>query len=229
MAERLTVSMATPRLDRAFSPADLAAVEAAVHQVETRSPGEIVPYAVERSDGYTEAAWTVATLGALLGALASAAFHAALGGWLEEPALWAAGPPAAGATLGYLVAAVWPMLRVRLTPAHLVAHRVHQRAAAAFLEQEVFRTRSRTGILIFVSLLERRVVVLADAGINARVAQAEWEAIVAEVVLGMRKGEPGPTLAAAIRRSGDLLAAHGLARGADDRDELPDQLQRRRE
>jgi putative membrane protein len=221
------MTRSAPRLDRAFSAVDLDTIEAAVRDVETRSPGEIVPYAVDHSDAYADSAWTAATLGALLGALAAAVWHH-LGWWIEEPALWIAGAPVTGAALGYLIAALWPAFRVRLAPAHLVAHRVQQRAAAAFVEQQVFATRARTGILIFLSLLERRVVVLADAGINARVSQGEWDAVVAGIVAGMRRGEPGPALAAAIRRCGELLATHGFAR-AGDRDELSDELRRRRE
>jgi putative membrane protein len=59
-------------LERFFSPADHAAIESAVREAETRSAGEIVPYAVERSDRYARAVWTAATLGALAGALAAA-------------------------------------------------------------------------------------------------------------------------------------------------------------
>lgn len=227
-APETVVTRPAPRLDRAFSNVDLDTIETAVRDVETRSPGEVVPYAVDRSDAYAESAWTAATLGAVLGALAAAVWNH-LGWWIEEPALWIAGPPVAGAALGYLIAALWPAFRVRLAPAHQVAHRVQQRAAAAFVEQEVFATRARTGILIFLSLLERRVVVLADAGINARVSQGEWDAVVAGIVAGMRRGEPGPALATAIRRCGELLATHGFARPSSDRDELSDELRRRRE
>jgi len=215
-------------VDSAFSPADLAAVEAAVHEVEARSPGEVVPYAVNRSDGYAEGAWTGATFGALAGGLIAALLHIGLGR-PEATALWVAGLPAGGAAIGYALAVAWPRLRLRLVAAHTVEHRVHQRAVAAFVEQEVFHTRARTGILIFLSLLERRVVVLADSGINARVDQEEWDAVVAEIVGGMRRGEPGAALASAIRRCGNLLAAHGFARAPDDRDELSDELRRRPE
>jgi hypothetical protein len=60
------------RLDTAFSPDDLAAIEAAVREVESRSPGEVVPYATDRSDAYPEVAWITAAMGALLGGLAVA-------------------------------------------------------------------------------------------------------------------------------------------------------------
>jgi putative membrane protein len=216
-------------VDRVFSSSDRSAIEAAVREAETRSPGEIVPYAVDRSDAYAEGTWAAATFGAMLGGLAAALLHVVPTAWGEAPPQWGAGLPALGAALGYVLGVAWPAFRLRLVPAHTVAHRVQQRAVAAFVEQEVFLTEARTGILIFVSLLERRVLVLGDSGINARVAQNDWDAIVALVVGGMRRGEPGSALAAAIRRAGDLLAAHDLRRRPDDRDELPDELRRRPE
>src|SRR5262245_7681 len=219
------------RLDVAFAAEDHAAIQAAVRDVETQSPGEIVPYAVDRSDSYREAAWITATLGALLAGLITAVAIGArvFGEGLGEAIFWIAGPPTVGAAVGYLLGAVWPALRVRLVHADVVEHRVRQRAFAAFVEQEVFSTRARSGILLFLSLLERRVVVLTDAGINARVPQDEWDAIVAGIVTGMRQGRPGPALATAIRYCGTLLAAQGFTRRSDDTDELTDELRRRPE
>jgi putative membrane protein len=223
--------MSTRRLDAVFAPEDLAAIEAAVRDVESQSPGEIVPYAVDRSDSYREAAWIAATLGALLAGLVTALVSGAraLGEGLGDAVLWVAGPPTVGAAIGYLLGAAWPALRVRLVHADVIEHRVRQRAFSAFVEQEVFRTRARTGILLFLSLLEHRAVVLTDAGINARVPQHEWDAIVAGIVTGMRHGRPGPALATAIRYCGNLLAGQGLTRGSDDTDELTDELRRRPE
>ena len=134
----------------------------------SRSPGEIVPYAVDRSDSYREAAWITATLGALLAGLITALVSSAraLGEGLGDAVLWIGGPPTVGAAIEYLLGAVWPALRVRLVHADVIEHRVRQRAFSAFVEQEVFRTQARTGILLFLSLLEHRVVVLTDAGIS---------------------------------------------------------------
>ncbi len=106
---------------------------------------------------------------------------------------------------------------------------MRQRALAAFVEEEVFRTEARTGVLLFLSMLERRVVVLADAGINARVGQSEWDAVSAGIVDGIRRGQPGAALAAAIRACGDLLAVHGFRSRTADRDELSGELRRREE
>jgi putative membrane protein len=133
-------------------------------------------------------------------------------------------PPAAGGALALLAVHLAPALRRWLAGTELIDRRTRQRAAAAFVEQEVFRTAQRTGILIFLSLFERRVVVLADSGIHARVADGEWDAMVARIVEGIRRGDPGAALAAAIRDCGDLLVRHGLRHQAGREGEPGDHL-----
>ena len=214
-------------LERFFSPADHAAIEAAVREVEARSAGEIVPYAVERSDRYTRALWAAATLGALVGALAAALIRWAVDLWGGPVALWIALPPASGAALGWLAALTLPALRRLLVPPEVLAERVRQRATQAVVEEEVFRTRDRSGILIFVSLFERHDVVRADRGLDGVVTPREWEEVVAGIVSGMRRGQPGPALADGIRQCARL--AGRLPPRPDDRDELPGQLRLGRE
>jgi putative membrane protein len=214
-------------LERFFAPADHAAIEAAVREVETGSAGEIVPYAVERSDRYIRALWTASTLGALVAALAAALARWAGESWVGPISLWIALPPGAGAALGWLTALAFPTLCRVLVPPDVLAERVRQRATQAFVEEEVFRTRERTGILIFLSLLERRVVILADRGLDGRVAAHEWEEVVAGIATGMRRGRPGPALAEGIRRCAGLAAR--LPPRSDDRDELSGQLRLGRE
>jgi len=211
-----------------FSQDDLREIEGAVHEAERRSAGEIVPYAVSHSDHYEASAWKGAALGAFAAAVAAGVARWIGDSWGVPSLAWVTAPALVGGALGWLAAAIRP-LKLALAGAAKVEHRVRQRAAAAFLENEVFKTRGRTGVLIFLSLFERRVVVLADAGINARVGQHEWDAIVAGVVDGIRAGRPGKALAGAIARCGDLLERHQLAPAADDADELPDRLQMREE
>lgn len=112
-------------------------------------------------------------------------------------------------------------------PSDVLTERVRQRATQAFVEEEVFRTRARSGILIFLSLFERRVVVLADRGLERHVTPGEWEEVVAGIAAGMRRGQPGPALAEGIRRCASLAAR--LPPRPDNRDELPDQLRLGRE
>jgi putative membrane protein len=215
--------------DRVFGADERAAVEAAVREVEARSAGEIVPYVVDRSDAYPNASWKGAAMGALLGPLVAILIFRLGGFWWTHVYLWMAVPALAGAAAGFLLSELLPSLRRQLAGPESLALRVHRRAAAAFLEREVFRTVERTGILIFVSLFERRVVVLADSGIQAKVSQAEWDAIAARLAEQLRRGQGGTGLAAAVRECGELLERQGVARRPDDTNELSDTLQRRRE
>lgn len=212
-----------------FSGDDLGEIERAVKAAELRTSGEIVPYAVGRCNHYEVALWKAATLGALLGAVAAAIAFDIGGFWGQGVPLWIVAPPAAGAAIGFLLAALLPAVKRLLIPKEELAAAVASRASAAFLEQEVFKTRERTGILIFVALFERRVAVLGDSGINAKVEQGDWDAVVAEIVAGIRAGRPGAALARGIEMCGSLLERHRVERRTDDTDELDDRLRFREE
>ena len=47
----------------------------------------------------------------------------------------------------------------------------------AFVEERVSATRERTGVLLYVSLLEREVAILPDLGLDGRVPRAEWNEV----------------------------------------------------
>lgn len=209
-----------------FSPAELDAVRVAVEEAERRTSGEIVPYVVPASDGYVNALWKGAALGAVAGPLLALAVYHAADLWGTHLNLWIALPAAAGAAAGFLLTAFVPVVKRWLAGDEILDLRARQRAEMAFLEEEVFRTRDRTGILLFLSLFEHRVVVLGDAGINRKVEQGQWEGIVADMVAGIRSGRPGSALAQAIRHCGELLERHGVALQAGDVNELPNELRR---
>lgn len=204
---------------------DLEAVRAAVAEAEQRTSGEIVPYFVEESDAYPSALWKGTALGAFAGALLAEALFFLVDAWGLIP-LWIAAPAFAGGAAGFLLAAYVPAVKRWMAGDNLLDLRTRQRAEMAFLEEEVFRTRERTGILLFLSLFEHRVVVLGDSGINAKVEPGQWDGIVQTIVAGLRAGRPGEALVAGIRQCGELLERHGVAIQPDDRDELPNELRR---
>ena len=210
-------------LESFFVAADRDAIAAAVAAAERETGGEIVPFAVAASDGYEVAAWKGATLGALLGVLAAAVVHrvAALWGTSE---LWLLAPAIVGAALGFVLGQFAAPVRRWLVGREVLEREVQQRAQEAFLSQEIFRTRDRTGILIFVSLFERQVTVLADSGIHAAVEAGAWRDLVDELAAGIRRGEAGPAMVRAVERCGALLRTHQVERRAEDVNELPDQL-----
>jgi putative membrane protein len=213
------------RVDRFLRAEDMAAIESAVCEAESACGGEIVPYVVDASDAYPGALWTAAALGAVAAPLAAAGLVAWLDPWGLWP-LWMTLPPLAGAGVGWLAARWIEPLRRALVPAPVAERRVAQRAAAAFLAEELFLTRDRTGILLFVSLFEHRVVVLADEGIDRRVPAGAWDEVVADTVAGLRAGRHGAALVAGVARLGELLAEHGVDRADDDRDELANRVRR---
>jgi putative membrane protein len=207
----------------ALSAADRDELARAVAAAERRTSGEVVISIVESCDDYQHASWKGMALGALGGVLLAAGVYATGRVWWSVW-LWILAPASAGAAVGYLAATMSDGLRRRLVAPELLAHRVDQRAAAAFLRAGLSRTRDRTGILIFLALFEHRVEVLADTGISATVAQADWDAIAGDIAAGMKSGAPMPALLHAIERCGELLESHRLAPRPDDSDELPNRV-----
>ncbi|MBI5899893.1 MAG: TPM domain-containing protein [Rhodocyclales bacterium] len=96
-----------------------------------------------------------------------------------------------------------------------------QRAAELFAVERVWDTEENSGILIYVLLADRRVEILADRGITARVPQAEWDAICRGMEQGFRAGGWREGALAAVNRASELLAEHFPAAGRNP-NELPD-------
>ncbi|HEV7507120.1 MAG TPA: hypothetical protein VGS07_19680 [Thermoanaerobaculia bacterium] len=215
--------------DHFFSEADREAIRTTVREAESRTSGEIVPYVVDHSDDYASASWKGAALGALLAPLIALAIYRWTNVWGIPLAYWIALPAPIGGAAAYLVAAFLPPVRRWLTGEHVLEARVRRRAAVAFLDQEVFHTENRTGILLFVSLFERRVVLLADSGIHQKVEEGQWESITRRLATEIRHGRPGPGLVEAIRECGELLARHHVEIRPGDRNELSDELRRERD
>jgi putative membrane protein len=218
--------------DPLFTEAELEQIRQAVAAAETRTAGEIVPYVVGRSGDYEVAVWRAASAGAVAAgalALAVAWLYDGWGlGWLYSA--WAmALVMTLGGALGAVAASASDALRRTLAGAPLLDESVHRRAAQAFADEEVFDTRDRTGILLFVSLFEHRIEVVGDAGINAKVEPAEWAEVVDLVRRGVRSGDLAGGLVEAIGKCGDLLHRRGVAVRPDDTDELPDDVRVRDE
>jgi putative membrane protein len=85
---------------------------------------------------------------------------------------------------------------------------VREAALRSFYEKGLHRTREGTGILFYLSRLERKVWVLADRGIHGKIHQNTWNRLAAMVSQGMREGHGCEALLDAVREAGVLLAAH---------------------
>lgn len=117
----------------------------------------------------------------------------------------------------------WPPLKMRLIPKRTKLRRAARSAREQFLEQGLHHTRERSGLLIYVSVGERYVEILADKGINEKVDQSQWDAIVADFVQAVKQGRTAEGFEQAIAACGAILAEHFPA-APGDRNELPDHL-----
>jgi putative membrane protein len=209
------------RIRTLFAARDLEAVREATTAAEARTAGEIVPYIVERVVERDEARWRGATLGALGAALIAGVVHAVGHYWSGVGVWWITVPAIVGAGFGYVVTDIHAIARWLIPEDHF-DRAVRLRAEAAFLEEEVFATRDRTGILLFLALFERRAVILADEGIHRRVPQDTWQDLVDDMIAGIKAGRAADALVEAITRCGELLEQYRVERRPDDEDELPD-------
>lgn len=210
-----------------FSAADLERIRLATQGAEARTSGEVVSYCVSRSDEYPEATWKACGLGALSAVLFATCWHAWAGYWGAD-VLWILAPPWVGAAFGWLIARSGGVRRALLNE-EIVERRVRLRAESAFLEEEVFKTRERTGVLLFLSLFEHRVVVLADEGIHRQVAETEWKGISDRLARGIKEGRAAQALIESIEACGELLEHRRVERRDDDENELGDELRIRNE
>ena len=96
-----------------------------------------------------------------------------------------------------------------------------QRAAQLFSELRVWDTEYNCGVLIYVQLHDRRVEILADRGISARVKQQDWDAICRRLEQAYGRGEYEAGTLAALDEVTALLQQHFPA-GSSDANELPD-------
>jgi putative membrane protein len=96
---------------------------------------------------------------------------------------------------------------------------VKEAAEIQFWQKGIYRTREETGVLIYVSVFERRVWVLGDRGVNAKIPEGHWGGVVDTIVQGIRAGRPAESICQAVARVSDVLAEKFPVR-AGDTDEL---------
>jgi putative membrane protein len=95
-----------------------------------------------------------------------------------------------------------------VTRPSVLAQWVWLRAELEFHREGLSHTVDRTGILILLSMFERRAVVLADKGINEKLEQNVWQEVIDSVIDGVKKDQLADNLELAIKQCGNLLAKH---------------------
>jgi putative membrane protein len=195
---------------------DRGRITAAIRDVERQTSGELVTVVAAASDGYAAFPLLTAAFLALLTPAVA---------WIAAPVLDSLDVYAVQLGVFILVAAaaLWRPLRMRLVPAAVKRRQASRLAREQFHALGLDQTRGRTGILLFVSVAERYVEILADRSIDEKVPPGTWKEIVAAFTRQVREGKIADGFVGALAACGALLISH-FPRAADDRNELPDVL-----
>jgi putative membrane protein len=202
---------------RFFNAAEKEAIEAATREAELRTIGEIAVMVVDASSRYREAEVLGGiTLGNILALLVAVFFfHESI--WWYVPLTFVFFFPS------WLLFRKMPILKIHFTGPARLESAVQRRALRAFYEKGLYRTAKNTGVLFFISILERKVWVLADKGIYEKITQVRLNDFAIAVSDGIRQGRAAEALAAAIREAGELLGEH-FPIGDGDTNELSDAI-----
>jgi putative membrane protein len=208
-----------------FTDKDLQRIREAVQAAEHRTRGEIVPMVVPASGFYREAGHRagLALAFLVLTVLITADLHWQFWWWNRHPAGWILLITGLSYLAGQWAGAFPSWVRLFASDQRM-AMKVQRRAEQAFYQHGLHKTREGTGVLIMISLLERRVQILADRTINERVPPGTWDEMVRILTQGIKEGRAAEALCHAIASCGTLLATHFPAHPGDNPDELADNL-----
>ena len=218
-----------------FTPADHALVTAAVTQAERASDGEIVTIVTDKSDSYHDVGLHYAVLAMLLVPALLAFLPQSVIDWATALFLgWNAGLARGVAmailfallALAFLIvrfALAYMPLRMALTPGSTKSRRVQRRALQLFRVGAERRTVGRTGVLLYLSLLEHRAEIIADEAIHSKVEPEVWGDAMAVLIENVKAGRPGEGMAKAVEQIGKVLKAR-VPKTVSDTNELPDRL-----
>jgi putative membrane protein len=218
-----------------LSEADRERVAAAVAKAEAASDGEIVTIVAPRSDAYHDVALHYAVLLMLFVPAFWAFAPQSLVDWAASQLLgWNAElsrelvmlymfAKLAGTFLVVRLVFAWMPLRLALTPGRTKSRRVHRKAVDLFRASCELKTRGRTGVLLYLSLAERRAEIVADEAIASQVDTEVWGEAMAALIDEVKQGRPGHGMALAVEKIGGVLAPI-LPPKSDNPDELPNRL-----
>jgi len=216
------------KLNQRFTDAELNRIKEAVKNAEDKISGEIVPVIVESSGNYTSANYKAAMLASSFAFVIMIVLDRYL--VTDANLIFFYDPVfifivvAVSGILASFIPNISESIKRRLITTDELAFNSRQRAETIFLEEEVFNTRQRTGIMIFISFFEHQVIVMADKGINKVVDQKQWDKMVAELIQNIRQGKIVDGMESAIKQCGELLLEKGFVITPDDINELGDDL-----
>lgn len=126
--------------------------------------------------------------------------------------------------IGFLLPLSIPTIRLIFINNVTEQRRVDTNARDVFLHEEVFKTNSRTAVLIYISLLEHKVDVIGDTAIYSKTNDSDWDKIVETITKEIRKNTLFHGIVKAIDASKKLLIEKGFSGNGNQENELPNHL-----
>jgi putative membrane protein len=200
-------------------------IDQCVVAFEAHTGAQVVTAVVEKSDNYPEIPWKAFALGASVTALLRLLLDLARPDWLTGygtlfDAVLILG---VGAALA-LVAIHWHAFARMFLHGARAETEVTQHARVLFLRHDVFATPSRNGVLILVSIFERRVVILPDTGLHAQIGDAELHPVIARMTPLLAADKVCDALCRGVTDLEALLTGMGFHATGNEGAGLPDAM-----
>tara|TARA_B100000925_G_scaffold289512_1_gene272534 strand:+ start:422 stop:1045 length:624 start_codon:yes stop_codon:yes gene_type:complete len=186
-----------------------------IKEAELKTSGEIVPVLVSKSDSYLYTHYMNSLIFSFLGLLLSRS--SLLNIEVNQIILIFI-----FALIGFFLPYINDYKKLLLTKKE-IEEEVHQRTLQAFFNNHLHKTKDGTGVLIFISLMEKRINIIGDHGINEKVGQSFWDSELDILAKSLKDENVTDGLLQVIGQIGDKLAEHFPIQN-DDENELKNDL-----
>ena len=143
-----------------------------IEESEKRTQSEIVPMITHHSDVYPAAHFRAAIIVSFIFSLML--YFSPLNIinpiyflWIQIPGLY----------LGYVIGHISFVKKLLITKEE-INHEVNQKAYEAFFHHNLHLTKHHNGVLIFISIMEKKIKIITDVGISSKVEQKIWDEII---------------------------------------------------
>jgi putative membrane protein len=183
-----------------------------VASAEKQTGAQVVLAVIEKSDSYAELPWKAFALGAAITGLAVVLLELLRPAWSPSfTMLFAVAMTLIGGAVCALLCVALPGFARLFLDAHRAEVETRQYAESLFLSREIFATRRRTGILLLVSIFEKRVVVLPDTGLRERLKADALQGIITRMKAPLAAGHVGRAFEAGLAGLEEVLEAGAAA------------------
>ncbi|MDP8202418.1 MAG: TPM domain-containing protein [Candidatus Tenebribacter burtonii] len=211
---------------------DMKKIGSAVKKAESKTSGEIATAMIKESYNYAIYELIFAVIIGFLYFVIIMFFTGSIEQWLQEKfwdysvnylIMFYGFSTFIVITLFYFIGNISSIDRL-IVPKKIRQQKIQERSIRYFMESGVYNTKDRTGILIFISIMEHRVELLADSGINEKIPKEKWQNIVDNILAGIKQKQIAKHLIESIDECGNLLAEHFPIKD-DDKNELTDDIE----